>query len=78
MLAFLEGMKEEAIYSFRRVNMAEPEAGLRAEVVKYQVQCNLANLILELPRVIQEAKDQINQNIEKKMQLVNASEGGKL
>lgn len=59
MLEFLKLMKESALTGLRKAPVEKPDAELRAFVTEHKAQYNLMYMLVELPTMIKEYKDQM-------------------
>lgn len=76
MLALLSSLYNESVDNLRRLDTTSESKTLRAQFATYKAQLNLVNMLLKLPNVIQEAKDQIKAGQSAKLKFVSSQEGG--
>lgn len=79
-MSLLSSMKEEAVVGFRMLDrLGQDDAvEVKAKVATLRTQLNLANMLHDLPAVIKETEAQIQQNAAKKLQFIQAQEGGEI
>lgn len=75
-LALLSSLYNESVDNLRRLDAAAESKLLRAQFATYKAQLNLANMLLKLPNVIQEAKEQIKAGQSAKLKFVSSQETG--
>ena len=77
-LAFLSSIRDEALTEFRSADSKSKERILRATFATTKTQFNLAAMLLELPKVVKFAKDQIEQQGKAKLRFVESQETGEI
>lgn len=78
MLEFLRGQRNEALEEFRTLSMYDTNERIVTSVAAVQTRFKIFSMLLNLPLIIKNAEDQIEQRGQFKQKFAESQEGGSI